>query len=166
MAKKDNKSHAQGKDSGTSEISKKFKQSPGLYIGSVVILVLVVVTFLGGDLLQGRTPGHGGDWTFGHYNNVPISFVPGNMFHQYHDQVENWFRGQGHSLDSPHIQAQIWRQAFEMAAVHTAILNIMNRSNYAVPERTVNRIFTQLPHFQHNGLFSPALHNQMPAQRR
>ena len=52
MAKKE-KNVPTEKDSSSSEIIRKFKASPGLYIGSVVILILVVVTFLGGDLLSG-----------------------------------------------------------------------------------------------------------------
>jgi hypothetical protein len=151
----------QEKVSAASEITRKFKQSPALYIGSVVILVLVTVTFIGGDLLSGGAGGRGGDLTFGYYDNIPISWVPGNMFSQYYENAVRFYQSQGFSLDNFQVAAQVWRQAYEAAVVHSAVLQIMNRSNYSVPERVVNRNVAQLPHFQDNGRFSPALYRQM-----
>ncbi|MDR0300900.1 MAG: SurA N-terminal domain-containing protein [Treponema sp.] len=159
MAKKDKKVHVNEKESGLSEIIGKFKANPGLYIGSVVILVLVTVTFVAGDLLFKGARG-GGDLTFGYYDNVPISWVPGNKLSQYYEQLARRYRDQV-DLSNPQIAMSLWSQAFEGAAVHTAILQEMKRSNYEAPEKVVDREVAKLPQFQENGRFSPALYRQM-----
>jgi parvulin-like peptidyl-prolyl isomerase len=162
MAKKDKNIQTNDKDSGFSEIVGKFKANPALYIGSVVILVLVVVTFVGGDFLSGgrRYAGKGGDLTFGYYDKVPISYVPGNKLSQYYEQLVRRYRDQV-DLNNYQISMSIWSQAFETAAVHIAILQEMKRSNYETPERVVDREVAKLPQFQdENGRFSPALYRQ------
>lgn len=166
MAKKDKNAAVKDNSSSSLGIAEKFKQSPGLYIGSVVILVLVVVTFVGGDYLAGRGPGGGGDLTFGYYDKVPISYVPGNMLAQYQEQAVRFYQSQGVDMSNFYIGAQIWRQAYEMAVTHTAILQIMKRSGYSVPEKTVDRQVASLPQFQENGRFSSALYNQMTDSQR
>jgi peptidyl-prolyl cis-trans isomerase D len=164
MAKKDKKIQVSEKDSGFSEIMGKFKANPALYIGSVVILVLVVVTFVGGDFLSGGrryVQKGGGDLTFGYYDNVPISWVPGNILSQYYEQLIRRYRDQFDVNDS-RISEIIWSQAFESAAVHIAILQEMKKSNYEPPEKIVDREVAKLPQFQgENGRFSPALYRQM-----
>ena len=167
MAKKDKKSADQEKESIGESVSKKFKQNPALYIGSVAILVLVVVTFIGGDLLSGGGFGGGrGDLTFGYYDKVPISWVPGNMFSQYVDRVVQYYRSQGIDANDFRFDSQVWRQAYDATVVHTAIIRIMNKSKFNVPDRTVDRNVAKLPHFQDNGRFSQALYRQMSDAQR
>ena len=155
------------KESGASEIIKKFKASPGLYIGSVVVLILVVVTFVGGDLLSGGRFGRGTstEMTFGYYDKIPIAWVPGNFFSQYYDQIMRYYRN---SMSENDFQfgISVWRQANEGAAVHTAILQEMKKSNYSVPAKTVDRQVAQLPQFQENGRFSSALYRSMSESER
>jgi hypothetical protein len=167
MAKKDKKASSTENITASSEIAKKFKQNPGIYIGSVVILVLVVVTFIGGDFLSGG--GLGGtvpDFTFGYYDNVPISFVHGNFFSQNYEHLARVYQSQGADVNDFRIAAQIWRQAFEGAVAHTAILQIMKRSNYTVSDRIVNREVARLPIFQEYGRFSPTLYRQASESTR
>ena len=164
MAKKDKKIHVDEKDSGFSDIVGKFKANPALYIGSVIILVLVVVTFVGGDFLSGGrryVKNGGGDLTFGYYDKVPISWVPGNTLSQYYEQLVRRYRDQI-DINNVQIAMSLWSQAFEAAAVHTAILQEMKRSGYETPERVVDREVAKLPQFQDEyGRFSPALYRQM-----
>ena len=159
MAQKGKKPTTDDNEGLFSEIARKFKANPGLYIGSVVILLLVSVTFLAGDFLF-RGGGGDIDLTFGYYDKVPISWLPGNRFSQYVEQLERQYRG---SIDPNDFQATIslWNQAFEMTAVYTAVLQEVKRSNYEVPERIVDREVARMPQFQENGRFSPALYRQM-----
>jgi hypothetical protein len=167
MANKNKKPVVQEKEPAFSEIQKKFKQNPGIYIGSVVILVLVTVTFIGGDFLSGGGfGGGGGDLTFGYYDRAPISYVPGNVFVQNLENITRTYQAQGIDISDFRISAQIWRQAFERAVTHTAVLQIMARSNYSVPERLVDREVARLPMFQEGGRFSPALYRQMSESTR
>jgi hypothetical protein len=162
MAKKDKNTQSQENESLASGVSKKFKQNPGLYIGSVVILVLVIVTFLGGDLLSGGGFGGGRrDYTFGYYDNIAISWVPGNIFAQHIENIAGNFRAQGGNPDDPWIMPQIWELAFQRTVIDTAVLQIMKKSNYIIPEQTIDMNVFQSFHFQENGRFSEALYNQM-----
>jgi hypothetical protein len=163
MAKKDKNIHVNDKDSVFSDIAGKFKANPALYIGSVVILVLVVVTFVGGDFLSGgrRYAGKGGDLTFGYYDKVPISYIAGNKLAQYYEQLVRRYRDQI-DLNNFQISMSLWSEAFKAAAVHIAILQEMRRSNYEPPEKIVDREVAKLPQFQdEKGRFSPALYRQM-----
>jgi len=167
MAKKNKKNQTQEKETASEAISKKFKQNPGIYIGSVVILVLVVVTFLGGDLLSGgRFGSGGGDLIFGYYDKVPISYVPGNYLAQNYENITRYYQAQGIDVQDFRNSAQIWRWAYEGALTHTAVLQIMKRSNYAVPDRIVDREMARLPQFQENGRFSQTLFRQTPESVR
>jgi len=164
MAKKDKNPADLEKESIMSGVSKKFKQHPGLYIGSVVILVLVVVTFIGGDILTGGGFGSGGgDYTFGYYDKTPIAWVQGNLFSQYVQRALDYYRSQGLDSGDFRFEAQIWRQAYEAAVVHTAVIKIMKKSKYFIPQHTVDRNVAQHPRFlDGKGVFSQALYRQMP----
>ena len=177
MAKNKKTASPQDKESAFEAIVKKFKQSPGIYIGSVVILLLVIVTFLGGDLLSGGGFGaKGDDLTFGYYDKAPISYVPGNFFSQNYDNIyryyQNYFQSQGISWDDMDQFSQlmrsseIWRMAYEGALAHTAVLEIMKRSGYDIPQNIVDREVARLPQFQENGRFSSALYNQLSESSR
>ncbi|MCL2765917.1 MAG: SurA N-terminal domain-containing protein [Treponema sp.] len=171
MAKKDKKDSVREKESASEAISKKFKQSPGIYIGSVIVLVLITITFIGGDFLSGG--GFGGsddDFVFGYYDNIPISWVPGNMFSQFYEQsrqrIQSQAQSQGIDINDFRVTAQIWRSAYEQTVVHSALLHMVSKSNYKVPEKSVDRAVAQLPQFQNNGRFSSVLYNQMSESRR
>jgi len=166
MAKKDKKTAAQDKPSFSEDVVKKFKQNPGIYIGSVVILVLVIVTFLGGDLLSGGLGRDTPDFTFGEYDKIPIAWVPGNIFSDYHERISRNYQAQGIDPNDFRASAQIWRSAFEQMVVHTAVLQLVKKSNYAVPEKSVDRAVAQQPQFQDNGRFSPSLYNRMSEKAR
>jgi len=169
MAKKEKMAPAKEKDSSSSEIAKKFKQHPGIYIGSVIILILVVITFVGGDFLSGgrRYVRKGGsDLIFGYYDKVPISWVVGNTLYQYYERVFNSFRAQGYDPNDQWINYYVWKQAFESAVMHTAILHILKKSGYEVSEKVVNKRIMQMPQFQDNGHFSLIMYNRMPDSAR
>jgi len=168
MAKKEKKVVIREKDSGESEIIKKFKQNPGVYIGSVIVLVLVVVTFVGGDFLSGgrRYVKKTNDLTFGYYDKIPISWVPGNTLSQYYETTFNNFRSQGYDPNDRWINYYVWKQSYDRTVIHTAIINMMKKSGYTVSEKAVNKVVLQLPQFQDNGRFSIILYNRMSDSAR
>jgi len=164
---KNKKSPVQEKESFLGSIIKKFKQSPGIYIGSVIILILVIVTFLGGDLLSGGRFGAGsGDLTFGYYNKEPVTYIPGNFFSENYQNLLKYYQSQGVEVNDLWTAAQIWRMAYEGALTHTALMDIVKRSNYSVPDKVVDRAVGQLSRFQENGRFSQALYRQISESTR
>jgi hypothetical protein len=100
------------------------------------------------------------DLTFGRYNKKPIAYVPNNYFAQVYANYIRYYQTMGQEItDSENFQ--IWRQAFEGAVVHTAILETMEEIGYKAPPAVVDRRVAELPQFQENGRFSPALYRGM-----
>jgi parvulin-like peptidyl-prolyl isomerase len=125
----------------------------------VLILVIVSFVLVPAFVPEGRRGG--GDLTFGYYDDVPISYVPGNYFAQSQERIARYYQSSADINSLQYYQSVIWQQAFESAAVHTAILQEMKKANYSVPVKTVDRQVAQLPMFQENGRFSPALYQKM-----
>jgi hypothetical protein len=150
-----------------SELVHRFKQSPFIFIGTVVVLIIVIVAFV---LVPAIVPeyGRGGsvDLTFGYYDKVPISYVPGNYFAQYYEMVARYWQNNMNSENYAYANYQIWREAYEAAALHTAVLQEMKISGYSTPSTIVDRAVAGLPQFQENGRFSSALYRQMDENQR
>ena len=170
MAKKDKRTLGQEKETASEAISRKFKQSPGIYIGSIVVLILISITFIGGDFLSGGRMGGGDEMIFGYYDKIPIMLVSGNIFAQNYEQIRTRthesLRAQGREVDESNVTGYIWRQAYEQTLVHIAILNMIKKSNYSVPERIVDRAVAKMPRFQQNGRFSSNLYNEISESHR
>ena len=160
MAQKDIKNAVKDNESSSSEIYRRFKQNPALFVGTVVVLVLVIVSFVLVPAIVPEGNRAGGDYTFGYYDKAPISWVPGNIFSQYQEQAVRNLQAQGREVNDYRTAAEVWRWAYEGAVVHTAVLQMMKRSNYSVPVKTVDREVARLPQFQENGRFSPTLYKQ------
>jgi len=145
-----------------SELVRRFKSRPLLFIGTFLVLIIVIVAFV---LVPAIVPNAGGlntDLTFGYYDNVPISYVPGNYFAQYYEMVARYRQNTMDSENFSYANYQIWREAFEAAVIHTAMIQEMKKAGYTAPEKIVDRNVARLPQFQgENGIFSPALYRRM-----
>jgi hypothetical protein len=148
-----------------SELMRRFKSNPALVIGTFVVLTIVIIAFV---LVPAMAPSGGGnmDLTFGYYDKIPITYVPGNYFAQTQNRVSSYRQSTMDSNNFADSNRQIWREAYEFAAVHTAILLEMHKSGYTAPEKSVDREVARLPQFQDNGRFSPALYRQMDDNQR
>jgi hypothetical protein len=146
-----------------SEMLHRFKSNPFIFIGTFVVLVIVVIAFV---LVPAIVPNNGGnrmgDLTFGYYDNIPISYVPGNYFAQYYAIASNNRQDSGGDYNSANYQA--WRESFEAAAIHIAILQEMKKTGYKAPTKVINREVAKL--FQENGKFSSTLYKQVDENRR
>jgi hypothetical protein len=105
------------------------------------------------------------DLTFGYYDKVPITYVPGNFFAQYYEMVAR-YRQNSMNENLSFGNYQIWREAYEAAAVHTAMQQKKKKAGYTAPEKVVDRNVAKLPQFQDNGRFSLALYRQMDENER
>jgi hypothetical protein len=158
MASKEKKN--QSFEKPESEMLRRFKAHPFLFIGSFLVLILVVVTFVAPSSL-GRmgSGGSGQDLTFGYYDKVPINYVPGNFFSERVEQNR-----QNSEYEDTYGNFMQWRRSFEETVLHTAMLREMGKAGYSVPAKTVDREVARL--FQENGRFSSALYRQMDENRR
>ena len=165
MASKEKKTSE--RDSGDSEMIRRFKQNPFVFIGTLVILIIVIIAFVLVPIMPEYGMGSMDKWrTFGYYDKVPIRYVDGNYFAQYISMEEQRYRQYNIDIDNIDLMRYIWRSSFEAAAIHTAMLQEMKVAGYAPPERVVDREVAKLPSFQENGRFSPALYRQMDENRR
>ncbi|MCL2373731.1 MAG: peptidylprolyl isomerase, partial [Treponema sp.] len=156
-------------DSGKSEMSQRFKSRPFVFIGTIFILVIVVIAFVFVPAIP--TDGGGmGDFTFGHYNRVPIRLAPGNFFHQTQDslmrQNQHLFAGgpvedltPWEAFNNTRLRHEIWRGAFEETVVFMGIQDEMGRAGLVVPDHVVDREVAR--QFQVGGRFDAASYRAM-----
>ena len=163
MAQKEKK--AQSDEKNDSEMLRRFKSNPLIFIGSFFILILVIVAFVLPSSLGMNSGGRDMDLTFGYYDKIPISHVPGNYFSQYLNSV---VQRQQNPLDpeNPFAYYSIWREAFEAATGHIAMIREMQKAGYSVPDKIVDREVAGLPQFQENGRFSSTLYKRLDENSR
>ncbi len=141
-----------------------FQRHPALYIFSVVILVIIVVTFVGAPAVSNAAAR--GTLSFGRYGTTDIAYQPGNYFARQYDVIAQSLRdtGEGANLE---LQLRLaWREAFNRTVLHTAILEVALGSGVAVTENRIDELLAQSPQFQENGRFSPSLYSRLSAQEQ
>lgn len=162
----------ESKGTGTSRSEEKSKKRPArstkntlLYIGSVVILVLVVVTFVGVPAAGGFSQ-PAGSIVFGRYDGEEIAYRPGNFFARQYEIVAQSLRDSSGDLDLE-LQLRIaWRQAFNRTVLRTAILQQAERSNMRISEVRVDELIAQDPRFQQNGRFDASAYRNISNQEQ
>jgi len=141
--------------SDISEIMHRLKTHPFLFIGTVVVLVIVIVAFvLVPAIVPGEGARRGGDLIFGYYNKTPIKYVVNNYFYQVQQSLYQRQRPNPEESNYLGTIGGIWRQAFEEAAVRIGILDEMKQAGFIAPENVVDREIAKLSMFQENGRFS------------
>lgn len=141
-----------------------FQRHPALYIFSVIILVIIVVTFVGAPAVSNTAAR--GSLSFGRYGTTDIAYQPGNYFARQYDAIAQSLRdtGEGANLE---LQLRLaWREAFNRTVLHTAILEVALASGVAVTENRIDELLAQSPQFQENGRFSPSLYSRLSAQEQ
>jgi hypothetical protein len=160
MASREKKQPDAKKKSFKDEFVRQFKTSPFIFIGTIIILVIVIVAFVFVPAIVPEAQS-GGDLIFGYYNRVPIAYVAGNHFYQVQ---QNLVREQQSNITESNYQStlyQIWWNAFTSAVTRQGILDEMKTAGYTAPEDVVDREVALLPDFQVNGKFSAARYRQM-----
>jgi hypothetical protein len=166
MASKQKKAAPEHDDSTKAELIRRYKANPFLFIGTLVILVIVIVAFVFVPAIVPSAGGMSADLNFGSYNKIPINFVPGNYFSQVQQSIA---QNRQNSMDDSNYQMmsyQIWREAFEETVVHTGILDEMKHAGFVAPADAVDREMALLPIFQENGRFSTARYRSMLSNER
>jgi len=138
----------------------------GLYIGSVIVFILATITFIGAPAIGGSMgAGTSARLQFGSYRGRPIEYAQGNFFERQLRAIAE----QQNQAGSEDLESQlywIWRQAFESAAVHTAIMYYAEHGGMDVSDDRVDTELAQYPDFLENGRFSTERYQAMPAAER
>jgi parvulin-like peptidyl-prolyl isomerase len=148
------------KDANIAE--KRRETHPFLYAFSVVILVVIVVTFVGGPALS--RSGGGGRIVFGYYKDKPIEFFPDNYFSQRKDAIADQLRQNGEDEEDLSARAyQVWRTAFDQTVLHTAILTEAEESGIWISEDRLNETLIEQGPYTVDGSFSEERYNSTPS---
>ncbi|GMO25854.1 MAG: hypothetical protein Ta2F_01260 [Termitinemataceae bacterium] len=154
-------------DSGKEELAKRFKQNPFVFIGTLIVLVLVIISFV---LVPAIVPEAGGiaqkSLTFGSWNGKPITYAGGSYFASQRDYYTRLYQYYRINNDSRNQEYEIWQRAFNDTVARTAILETMKRAGYEPPKSLVNKTVAQMPEFQENGRFSTAKYHQFDSAAR
>lgn len=161
-------SNTPGSNRSEDKKKKRSSRSPRntlLYIGSVIILILVVVTFVGVPAAGSFTQ-TSGSIVFGRYNGEEIAYRPGTFFARQYQAIAQTLRDSDDDLDLE-LQLRIaWRQAFNRTVLRTAILQQADRSDMRVTEARVDELIAQDPRFSQNGRFDAAAYRNMGNQEQ
>ncbi|MDR2185005.1 MAG: peptidylprolyl isomerase [Treponema sp.] len=163
MTSKEKKQKKHPESSIKDDFIRRFKERPVIFAGTIIILVIVVVAFV---FVPAFVPEAGGaeDLTFGTYEKIPITFVPGNYFSKTREEIASRYTVDDSNYFT--LGYQIWREAFEQTVAHTAILLEMKRAGYAPAAARVDKAVAQLPEFQENGKFSQARYSRISNSAR
>jgi parvulin-like peptidyl-prolyl isomerase len=137
-------------------LERRHQSHPFIYGFSIVVLVVIVVTFVlagpGGPL--GSRSG-AGSIVFGTYNGQDIAYYPGSYFAQQLQTISNQYSQSGTSTDTQATQQAIYYQAFYNTAVHIALLQEAERADVAVSEDALTKALLSYPaYLDENGKFS------------
>lgn len=169
MASKERKIDPPQDNSIQGEFIRRFKTNPFIFIGTIIVLIIVIVAFVFVPAIVPSAGGLGVDLSFGSYDKTPITYVPGNYFSQVREiRAQELARSSEQDIANGNFMQnyQVWRRAFEDTVIHIATLDEMQKAGYTIPAEVVNRRMAQLPQFQENGVFSVALYRALDKQTR
>lgn len=143
-------------------VEKKKTQHPFLWVFSVVILLIIVVSFIGAPLLTGA--GRNGSIRFGSWNGTPIEYRGDNYFSRQRDMIADRYQSMFQQSDQnvEWQMFQVWNSAFESTVIHTAILEQARKSGFIISEQAVDKALTNYRGYMENGKFSPEVYNNTP----
>lgn len=147
-------------------LEKRKESHPALYIFSVVILVVIVVTFIGSPV-AGRISG-AGTIVFGRYDGREIAYYPGSFFDLERQAIARQLQSSGSS--SQNVEADIysvWYQAFQATALHVAVLEQAGKAALEVSDSLLDRDLTHYAAYvDEQGNFSEQKYNQTSVSER
>jgi hypothetical protein len=166
MALKEKKQSLWEKNPNKGEWIRRFKTNPFIFVGTIVVLIIVIVAFVVAPAIVPEAGSSGVDLIFGYYDKIPIAYVPGNYLANVQANYARYMQGSINESNYQTMSQMIWRQAFEDTVIHVAILQAMEQAGYAAPAAVVDREVAQLPEFQENGRFSTARYRSLSAADR
>jgi peptidyl-prolyl cis-trans isomerase D len=135
-------------------VEKRRERHPIIYAFSVVILVIIVVTFIAGPGISRAARGN--RIVFGSYKGKPIDYYPGNYLSERKDLIADQLRQAG-TADQNNLEAQayqVWRTAFDQTVLHTAVLLETERAGMWISEDRIDQALIKSGPYLVDGVFS------------
>ncbi len=152
------KKNLEKKASEQNTVERKRTQHPVMWVLSVLVLVVVVVAFVVAPAFGGMS---GRDrLIFGYYDGEPIEYEPDSYFARQRDAYAERIESQSQqNSDNYQWQAlQVWKGAYDMTVVHTAILQQADKSGLVISEQKLDRNIAKYGPYRENGKFSAELY--------
>ena len=138
---------------------------PLLYVGSLIVLVIIAVTFIGTPAVGGFG-GAGAATVFGTYDGIDIEHRRGNYFDNQILQISQQRRASGFNQDTATEARAVVRQAFQRATYRVAVLAETSRSGVAVSDERVDGELIRSGPYVVGGVFSEERYNATPTTQR
>jgi peptidyl-prolyl cis-trans isomerase D len=137
-------------------------KNPAIYVGTIVVLVIVVIAFVFLPMGSGSSSiSSGRSVSFGQYAGKSIDYGQGTYMAGQVQNLDEYMRQQGLTQDNYQLYAyQVYRGAFERAAIRMAVLDAVKTSGVRVTEPWLDVQITKLAQFQENGAFSAQLYQK------
>ncbi len=146
------------------ETQKRHQSHPLTYIFSLIILIIIVVTFVGYPVV--RNFSGQSRLVFGSYNGQEIAYTPGNYFSQEKDIIAQNLQSQKTNASPQILAYQIWRTAFQQTAIHVAIMQAAKQSGMHITDQRIDEQLTKTGPYIVNGKFSADQYNQTSSSQR
>ncbi|MDR0376380.1 MAG: peptidylprolyl isomerase [Spirochaetaceae bacterium] len=150
-------------DAEQSEFIRRFKANPFIFVGTIIILIIVIVAFV---LVPAIVPEAGRmvELNFGSYNNIPINYTPGSYFAQVRENFARYRQNTTNETNYIEVSLDVWRGAFEEAVIRTGILEEVKQSGYTPSQEQVDKEVAQ--QFQVDGVFDAPRYRQLDRSTR
>ena len=139
------------------------RKHPLVYVFSVFLLLIIVVSFVGGPILSrlgGNKP-----IVFGSYGGEEIDFVSGNYLSRQRDILYDQM--QDTSSQSYEWQAyQVWKGAYDRTVIHTAYLQESESSGFFISDNRIDELLLTSGPYMDNGVFSETRYRNTPNSER
>ncbi len=136
------------------------------YVFSFIILIIIVVTFVGGPALSGVSGNR--NLVFGEYANREIRYVQGNYLARQRDILYDQMQNNSNASNQNYeVQAyQVWKGAYDRTVIHTAILVKAERSGVHVSDNLIDQRLLQSGPYMEDGEFSEKRYRDTTASER
>jgi hypothetical protein len=137
---------------------KRKSGSPFMWVASLIILVVIIVTFVGAPV-AGKI-GSKGNLVFGSYDGEEIVYTDDSFFSDQVNSIADEYRDQINDANSKFIQYQVWRTAFDNTVFRTAVIKELKNSGVHISSMAVDKAIVMYGPYMENGEFSENLYAQ------
>ena len=148
------------------EQEKKNSRHPVLYIFSVLLLIIIAVTFVGAPVVGDAVRGTSGSISFGKYGKEDIEFSQSGYFAQQRELLGQQINSDGNSMNWRWDLYQVWRGAFERTVVHVGILSEVAADKTHISAEQLNKFIIKYGPYQVDGEFDVEAYQNTPSYKR
>lgn len=158
----------QGKPEKMTDLEKKRNRHPVIYILSVILLIVIAVTFVGAPVIDDAVTRGDNAISFGKYGDKDIEFAQGNFFSRQREIIGQQINHDqnGNSQNWKWEAYQVWRGAFERTVVHTGMLSECETNKTFITDDQLNKVIIEGGPFTVNGEFDVDAYEETPSYKK